>query len=141
MTKAEASRKAVRHWLSRARESLAAAKSEAKAGRLSFSVNRCYFAAFYAASAVLLDKGRRFVKHSGVRAAVHRDLVKTGLLSVELGQVYDRLFQERQLGDYVELVEFDRNDVERMIEESSRLVQELALLLGSPDRSETSDHG
>jgi hypothetical protein len=104
-------------------------------------VNRCYFAAFYAASAVLLDKGRRFVKHSGVRAAVHRDLVKTGLLSVELGQVYDRLFQERQLGDYVELVEFDRNDVERMIEESSRLVQELALLLGSPDRSETSDHG
>jgi hypothetical protein len=46
--KDEASRRPIQHSLSRARESLESARAEAGAGRLSFSVNRCYFAAFYA---------------------------------------------------------------------------------------------
>ena len=35
-----------------------------------------------AASAVLLDSGKTFVKHAGLRGAVHQDLVKTGKLGL-----------------------------------------------------------
>ena len=111
MTRDEATAQAVRYWLAKARECLAPAEDEVRAGRLSFAVNRCYYAAFYAASAALLARGKRFVKHSGVRAAVHRDLVKPGLLPEDLGRIYDRLFHDRQQGDYIEFVAFDAVDV------------------------------
>lgn len=52
-------------------------------------------------------RGERFVKHSGVRAAVHRDLVKPGFLPQDLGRVYDRLFHDRQQGDHIEFVSFE----------------------------------
>lgn len=126
MTRDEATARAVEYWLAKARECLESAVDEARSGRLSFAVNRCYYAAFYAASAALLARGRRFVKHSGVRAAVHRDLVKPGLLSDRTGRLYDRLFHDRQEGDYFEFVSFAREDVERTIEEARQLVEALA---------------
>lgn len=71
------------------------------------------------------------MKHSGVRAAVHRDLVKAGLLREETGKLYDRLFHDRQEGDYIEFVSFDTEDVEKTIEEARRLVDALAALSAS----------
>ena len=121
MTRDEATGRAVRYWMEKARECLVSAEDEAQAGRFAFAVNRCYYAVFYAASAVLLARGRRFVKHSGLRAAVHRDLVKPGLLSAESGKVYDRLFHDRQQGDYIEFVSFDAEAATRAIAEASGL--------------------
>ena len=63
------------YWLRKAGDALQSARSEAQAGRLDFAVNRAYYACFYAASAVLPRMGKKFVKHSGLRAAVHQDLV------------------------------------------------------------------
>ena len=128
MTRDEATAQAVRYWLAKARECLASAEDEARSGRLSFAVNRCYYAAFYAASAALLARGKRFVKHSGVRAAVHRDLVKPGLLPEDLGRIYDRLFHDRQQGDYIEFVSFDPEEVGSTIGESRHLVGALEAL-------------
>lgn len=122
MSRAEASAAAVRYWLEKAREALASARSEEQAGRLSFALNRVYYAVFYAASATLLQKGHRFAKHSGVRSAVHRHLVKTGLLPAEWGRFYDRVFEERQQGDYVELVSFDAEEVRTALVKAAEMV-------------------
>jgi len=64
------------------------------------AASRAYYAAFYAASAVLVWQGKNYSKHSGVEAAVHRDLVKTGLWPQELGRGYSSLFKLRTTGDY-----------------------------------------
>jgi hypothetical protein len=133
VTRREATRTAVRYWLSKAQESLGAGRDEASAGRLGFAVNRCYYAAFYAASAVLLDKGSRFAKHSGVRAALHRDLVKSDLLSEEWGRFYDRLFQERQEADYLEFVEFEKAEVDEMLDATTRFVSVLEALIAKDE--------
>lgn len=128
MTRDEATTKAVRYWLQKAREALASARDEAAAGRLTFAVNRCYYAAFYGASAVLLCLGHRFVKHSGTRAAVHRHLVKPGLLSADWGAFYNQLFQDRQEGDYTEFVFFEPEEVQVLLEKVSALLQTLETL-------------
>ena len=133
MTRNEATEQAVRYWLEKARECLVSAEAEARSGRFSFAVNRCYYAAFYAASAALLARGLRFVKHSGVRAAVHRDLVKPGLLSGDLGRSYDRLFHDRQQGDYIDFVSFDAAEVATNIGESTMLVDAFEALAASAD--------
>ena len=127
MTRDEATAQAVRYWLTKAKECLVSADDEARSGRLSFAVNRCY----YAASATLLARGKRFVKHSGVRAAIHRDLVKPGLLAEDMGRVYDRLFHDRQQGDYIEFVSFEAEDVGNTIDESRQLVAAFETLAAS----------
>jgi hypothetical protein len=131
MTRDEATARAVRYWIEKARECLVSADDESRAVRFEFAINRCYYAAFYAASATLLARGRRFVKHSRVRAAVHRDLVKPGFLPEEPGKLYDRLFHDRQQGDYVEFVSFDAEEEARTIAETSVLVRALESLVVS----------
>ncbi|MBN1627983.1 MAG: HEPN domain-containing protein [Deltaproteobacteria bacterium] len=97
---------AIEYWLEKAGESLNSARSEQKAGRFVFAINRAYYGCFYSASAVLLKRGEKFSKHSGVRAAIHRSLVKTGEINTRWGKFYDLIFNSRQRGDYQELVVF-----------------------------------
>jgi uncharacterized protein (UPF0332 family) len=78
----------IRYWMEKASESLDSAKSEQAAARFVFSVNRAYYACFYAASAILMQLGETFKKHTGVRAAIHKRLVKTGLLDIHWGKCY-----------------------------------------------------
>lgn len=114
-----------KYWMEKSREALDSARSEFKAGRFVFAMNRTYYACFYAASAVLLKRGHKFLKHSGVRAAVHQQLVKTGLLSTDSGKLYDRLFENRQEGDYLELVNFEKEQIAQAIENATALVNEI----------------
>ncbi len=98
----------VRYWWEKAEDSLLSAERELDAGALVFSINRLYYALYYAVSAVLLRKEFTFSKHSGVRAAFHREIIKTGLMDTEWGRLYDQLFEDRHEGDYVALTDFDK---------------------------------
>ncbi|MDP1808801.1 MAG: HEPN domain-containing protein [Actinomycetota bacterium] len=103
------------YWFEKSQEALSAADDDFKAGRYSFAINRTYYACFYALSAVLIADDVRFVKHSGVRGALHRMFVKPGKISPDLGRFYDRLFENRQRADYQELVVFEREQTEEAL--------------------------
>jgi len=105
----------VSYWWEKAEASLLSAERELDAGALVFSINRLYYALYYAVSAVLLRKEFTFSKHSGVRAAFHREIIKTGLMDTEWGRLYDQLFEDRHEGDYVALTDFDKLYVEEKI--------------------------
>lgn len=111
MTEHEARREAVRHWWTKANESLAAARRELAAGALAFAINRAYYALFYAVTALFLEQGREFSKHAGVRAAFNQTVIKAGLLEKQYGELYNTLFADREAGDYVAFMEFDPRDV------------------------------
>ena len=110
-------------------EALESSQSELRAGRYDFAVNRAYYAAFYAASAVLLAHDRHFVKHTGVRAAVHQTLVKPGLLDPRCGRIYERLFDARQRADYLALTEMHAEEATGMAAEASEFVAAMRLLI------------
>lgn len=101
------------------------------ANAYSFAINRAYYALFYAVSALLLEQGRHFSKHSGVRAAFNRDIVRPGRLSREHGDLYNQLFRDRQEGDYVEFTEFDAPYVREKIEACEAFLEALKPLLES----------
>jgi uncharacterized protein (UPF0332 family) len=86
--------------LERAEQSIQAAKDLAAGGYHDFAALRAYYAAFYAATAVLLNEGLDFSKHSGVIASIHQRFVKTGKLSKEQGKELNWLFEIRNVGDY-----------------------------------------
>lgn len=121
----------VRYWWSKAEESIAAAVRELDAGALAFAMNRIYYAAFYAVSAALLDRSLSFKKHSGVRSTFHREFIKTGFLDTEWGKFYDRVFEDRQEGDYIALIEFDRDYVENHLARCREFLANLKPLISA----------
>lgn len=113
----------IQYWMEKSSDSFDAAHDELQAGRLSFTVNRIYYACFYAVSAVLIQEGLRFKKHSGVRAAFHQHFVKTGRISYDHGRFYDEIFEARQRGDYIELVRFEREVVKDWLIKAERFIK------------------
>lgn len=119
----------VRYWWSRADTSLLSAQRELEAGALEYSINRLYYSMFYAVSAVLFERQMSFNKHSGVRAAFHREIIKKGMLDVKWGKLYDQLFEDRQEGDYMAMVTFDKQYVESRLALCTKFLQELRHLV------------
>lgn len=117
------------YWLDKGDESLNSAISELEAGRLTFAVNRLYYAMFYAVSALFAAKSLSYGKHSAVRSALHREFIKPGLMDRSVGRLYDELFNARQQADYVPLVEFDRGIVIEQIGDVSECLPQLRQLV------------
>lgn len=86
--------------LERAETDLQVARELLEKGYYDVSASRAYYAAFYGASALLLNEGLDTSKHSGVIALVHQHFVKRGKLSKEQGRNLNWLFELRSVGDY-----------------------------------------
>ena len=119
----------IAYRLERAQESLEEAKILLERGYGNTFVNRLYYACFYAVSSLLLSRGLSSAKHSGIRSLFHQNFVKSNLVSVELGHLYDRLFDNRQKGDYADLVRFDVEEVSEWYDETRGFVETVENIL------------
>lgn len=86
--------------MARADQSLGAARILLDSGLPLDSVNRSYYAMFYAASALLVTHGLSSSKHSGVLALLDREFVRTGAIPRELSAWIRAAFRDRQIADY-----------------------------------------
>ena len=80
------------------------------------SASRAYFAAFYAASALLLHQRFDTSKHSGVIALIHQHFVKSGKLKKEQGRNLNWLFELRSVGDYGVSLHVAQEDAQRAVD-------------------------
>ncbi len=115
--------------LQRATETLAEARLMQSARHWNTCANRLYYAAFYAVSALLVKDGHTASKHSGVKALFNRHYVKSGIVEKDKGRLYNRLFDLRQEGDYIDFVTLDAETVEPLVEETSGFIETIRSLL------------
>lgn len=113
----------IRYRLSRAEETLEEARLLAENKHGNATVNRLYYACFYAVLALLIRDGRYSSKHSGVRALFNVHFIKTGAISKEMARIYNDLFERRQEGDYDDFIVFDAADVQIWISEAESFVR------------------
>ena len=116
--------------LARAEQSLAAAQALTSEAYYDFVASRAYYAAFYAATALLLSKELTFSKHSGVIASIHRRFVRTGCLDAQHGKNLNWLFELRGVGDYGGMAHVTKADAEQAIHAASEFLQAVKALLG-----------
>jgi uncharacterized protein (UPF0332 family) len=64
-----------------------------------------------------------------VRASLHRDYIRPGLVSKEMGDHYDLLFDRRHKGDYEDLAVFEVKDVQPWLEPTKAFVEQIADLV------------
>ena len=121
----------VGYRMKRSKEALDEAELMLNNGHINTFINRLYYACFYAVNAILLEKGFSSAKHSGIRSLFHQQIIKNGLLSDKLGKVYDRLYDNRQKADYMDMVKFPKDDVAPWLADAQKLVQAVENLLTS----------
>jgi uncharacterized protein (UPF0332 family) len=127
MTKEE--RALIEYRMERAHETLDEAKIMFDAGRINAFVNRLYYACFYAVSALLLTRDFSTSKHGYLRSLMHREFVKTGLISEDLGRYFDLLFDNRHKGDYEDFVRFNADDVGGWLDKTQKFVDHIEIIL------------
>jgi len=131
MNDSDAREKLIELWLEKADDALASAELELKAGHTNFAVNRLYYACFYVVTALLLRDGKQFARHSAVKAEFVRTYVKSGLVDAKWNTFYQKLFDDRQEGDYIPTAAFEQSDVSTGIQDAREFIDLIRSLLGS----------
>jgi hypothetical protein len=116
----------IRYRLLKARETLRDANSLHVIGSATSTVNRIYYACFYAVSALLLSEGHSSSKHTGVISLFDRLWIKPKRLSSELGIFYRMMFEYRQKGDYQDMFVFQADDIKVWLTQAEEFVDTLS---------------
>jgi uncharacterized protein (UPF0332 family) len=87
------------------------------------AASRAYYAAFHAATALFALRGQTFSKQSDIRAAVHRDLVKPGEWSADLGEAYQVLSDLREKGDYGGMMRVSQEDAKTSVDKAAGIIE------------------
>ncbi len=112
----------IKYRLEKSDETLEVAQLLVENRKWNFAVNRFYYAAYYAISALLFQSGLTTKTHTGVRTTFFLLYVKTNKIDVKLGKVYSDLFDARQKGDYGDLWDFTEEEVLAAIEPTKELI-------------------
>ncbi len=90
------------------------------------AASRAYYAAFHALTALFAIRGQSFSKHSAIRAALHRELVHSGILKKASGKDYDFLMDLRETGDYGGVTQVSGDSARLALEKVERFLAEAA---------------
>lgn len=115
----------IRYRTERSNETLEDAKLLFANGKLFSSVNRIYYAMYYAVNALLLTKNLSSSKHSGVLALFNKEFVNKKIIDKESGKFFNEMFEFRQKADYKDLVEFRKEDIELWLEKASLFISKI----------------
>ena len=86
------------------------------------AVSRAYYAAFHALTALFALRSRSFKKHTALRAALHKDLIKADQWPVERGRDYDFLMDLREISDYSGVGRVSEENARRAVEAAQRII-------------------
>jgi uncharacterized protein (UPF0332 family) len=101
--------------LDKAGHAIRAAEILLDAEERDFAAGRAYYAMFYVAEALLLERGKRFRKHSAVHAAFGEQFTKAGLLESKYHRWLLDAFDRRIVSDYDTTGELSPHEVRETI--------------------------
>lgn len=119
----------IRYRLEKAQEVYEAACVLYRASQWNSVINRLYYACFYSASALLMYKHISAKSHSGVIGQFSECIVRPGIISVEEFRIYAKLLNWRSKGDYNDLFDFSKEDVDSMMEPVNGFINRVAGLI------------
>jgi uncharacterized protein (UPF0332 family) len=95
------------------------------------TVNRAYYAMFYALLALLATRQLGTSRHSGALSLFDREFVKQGIFPLELSRSLHLAFERRQRHDYGEMIALNREIAEQSLAEARDFVAAIAAYLHS----------
>lgn len=99
------------------------------------SVNRFYYAMFYAVQALLVTRQLGTSKHKGVISLFDREFVKIGIFSKEMSVWLHSSFELRLEADYADLIDIPREEAQECYRQASEFLERIKDFLGSSEQS------
>ncbi|MCK4664823.1 MAG: HEPN domain-containing protein [Bacteroidales bacterium] len=113
----------IKYRLQRARDTFEDAKILSERKRWNSTINRLYYAVYYAVMALLLDSNLKPTTHNGAKSNFSEYFIKTNKIPKKFGKIYSQLFTWRQKGDYDDLFDFTEERVEPYFEPVLYLIE------------------
>ena len=95
------------------------------ANKWSGAANRLYYSVFHAISALLLHDGHSVNTHNGSHAFFHLRYIKTGILPVEYGRLYNQLQTMREESDYNCVYDVNPDELKDRIGPAHNLIEKI----------------
>lgn len=122
--------------LRKARRALQTARVDLDAGDGAASVNRSYYAMYYAARAMLMGAGADIPKtHSALIGTFSRRFVESGQLPRQLGRDFNKIEEQRRYVDYITDEEIPLDVASEVLDKATAFVNAVAAHLGSDTSS------
>ena len=115
----------VTYRLEQADESLEAARALLEQGLIRPTINRAYYAMFYAVLTLLVLEKKETSKHGGAIVLFDRDFVKKGIFSKDFSRWLHDAFDLRQRSDYTALYRASMDEAEKTLENARAFVLEV----------------
>lgn len=112
----------IRLMLQKAEEKLTTAEIDFNNKRYDDSISRTYYAVFHAISAVLLSKGLHYSSHAQVIGNFNKEFVKSKVFPKTFTKIVQRLFEERQIGDYDIESGITKKDAKLNLDDASKIL-------------------
>ena len=93
------------------------------------SINRLYYACYYAVTALLVKNNIQTHSHAGAKQMLGMHFVVTEKLGRSYNVIYSELFDKRHSGDYDDFLCYDRETVERLLPEAREFIEAISKLL------------
>ena len=97
------------------------------------TINRSYYAMFYAVLALAASRDVAISKHTHAIAFLDKEFIKTGIFPKELSRALHIGFDERQTSDYGEIWDIDNTEAEQALTEARAFVETIANYLKKQD--------
>jgi uncharacterized protein (UPF0332 family) len=121
-----ATEQAVRARMDQAQETLKEAQVLFEQDFWRGTINRSYYAMFYAVLALAASKGVAISKHTHAIAFLDKEFIRTGIFPKELSRALHIGFDERQTTDYGEIWDIDHTEAEQTLSDARLFVKTIA---------------
>ena len=122
-------RELIKVRLEKAEEDIETAEELLSLKRYRAAVNRSYYALFSITTAVLLTKKLERSKHSGVEAAFNQYFIKSKIIEIEYGKIFDYVRKKREESDYTAKIMIERKTAEKIVQDSKKFIKRMKAYL------------
>jgi uncharacterized protein (UPF0332 family) len=116
--------------IEKAQDSIEASRLLLEKEYTSFAASRGYYAMFYVAEALLLDRDLSFSSHAAVISAFGREFAKTKLLDPEFHRYLIHAHETRNVADYGSYGEVTKAQANKMLEQACEFLDAAKQFLG-----------
>jgi uncharacterized protein (UPF0332 family) len=127
----ESSKRAVEARMKQAHETLGEAETLFEQDYWRGTINRAYYAMFYAVLALAASKEVVISKHTHAISFFDKEFIKKGILPKEISRALHVWFDERQTNDYGEIWDIEYTEAETALKEAKTFVETISDYLQS----------
>lgn len=113
----------IREMIIKSHEKLKTAQINLEHERHDDSVSRSYYAVYRAISAVLFSRGLHFSSHAQTIGTFNKELIKTKVFPASFTKTIEKLFNERQIGDYDFETHLDAEVAQEDLTEAKKIIE------------------